>query len=217
MSTITAPAKPRLRGALHAIVFPFVVIAGIVLTVAAPTTQSTVACAVFTVTSALLFGTSGYYHRGTHSPRVEEVLRRLDHANIYLIIAGTYTPFALIALSGTASLTVMLVIWIGAVSGVVFRTLWMGAPRWLYTGLYIALGWVAVFFIPQFLAGVGVLAVVLIVAGGLCYSVGGVVYGLKRPNPWPDWFGFHEIFHTLTVVAWICHFSAVALVIAAAS
>jgi hemolysin III len=216
LSTLTTPVKPRLRGTLHAVTFPFVIVAGLVLVVAAPTPLARTACAIYTVTSALLFGTSGYYHRSRPSERLAEWLRRADHANIYLIIAGTYTPFALIALDGAASLAVMLVIWIGAAAGVIFRTLWMGAPRWLYTGLYIALGWVAVFFIPQFLDNVGVGAVVLIVAGGLFYSVGGVVYGMKRPNPSPTWFGFHEVFHSLTVAAWICQFSAVALVVAAA-
>lgn len=137
----------------------------------------------------------------------------MDHANIYLIIAGTYTPFAVLALNGTAQVAVLLIIWIGAIAGVIFRAVWMGAPRWLYTSLYIGLGWVAVFFIPQFVAGVGLAAVILVFAGGILYSIGGVVYGLKRPDPSPEWFGFHEVFHAFTIAAWICQYIAVLLVV----
>lgn len=209
--------KPRLRGALHAIIAPIVAVAGVVLIINTPTTAGKVATTIYTITSILLFGTSGLYHRTNLKPRASELLRRMDHSNIYLIIAGTYTPFAVLALSGTASLVVLLVIWIGAACGVAFRTIWMAAPRWLYTGLYIALGWVAVFFIPQFLSGVGLAAVILVIAGGLMYSGGAVVYGLKKPNPWPGWFAFHEVFHTFTVAAYVCHFIAVALVVDAAA
>ncbi|HIW62078.1 MAG TPA: hemolysin III family protein [Candidatus Stackebrandtia excrementipullorum] len=215
-TTIEEAIKPRLRGWLHTAVFPASVIGGIVLILLAPNTPGIIAASVYAVTSALLFGISGYYHRNTHSPRADDLLRRLDHANIYLIIAGTYTPFAVLALDGGAQLAVLLVIWIGATAGVIFRTLWMGAPRWLYTSLYIGLGWVAIFFVPQFIAGVGLAAVILVFAGGILYSIGGVVYGLKRPDPSPTWFGFHEVFHAFTVAAWICQYSAVVLVVLAA-
>ncbi|HIW62245.1 MAG TPA: hemolysin III family protein [Candidatus Stackebrandtia excrementipullorum] len=215
-SVLEEEVKPRLRGWLHTAVFPLSVAAGIVLIVLAPNTSGVVAAGVYAVTSTLLFGVSGYYHRRDHSPRVENLLRRLDHSNIYLIIAGTYTPFAVLALDGASRLAVLLIIWIGAAAGVVFRTVWMGAPRWLYTSLYIGLGWVAVFFIPQFIAGVGLAAVILVFAGGVLYSVGGVVYGLKRPDPSPTWFGFHEVFHTFTIAAWVCQYSAVVLVVLAA-
>src|SRR5690606_312486 len=161
-----------------------------------------IAAAVYALTSVLLFGTSGLYHRTTLSPRTTEVLRRMDHTNIYLIIAGTYTPFGVIALHGRAQLAILLIIWIGAAAGVVFRAGWMPAPRWLYTSRYIVLGWVAVLFIPQFLAGVGVAAVILVVLGGLLYSGGAVVYALKRPDPSPRVFGFHEVFHSFTVAAY---------------
>ncbi|GAA4916090.1 hemolysin III [Stackebrandtia albiflava] len=205
--------KPRLRGWLHTAVFPASLVAGVVLVLLAPHPAAAVSAGIYAVTSALLFGTSGYYHRRTHTPRADEVLRRIDHANIYLIIAGTYTPFAVIALDGASRLAVLLIIWIGAVAGVVFRAVWMSAPRWLYTSLYIGLGWVAVFFIPQFVAGVGVAAVILVFAGGILYSIGGVVYGLKRPDPSPRWFGFHEVFHSFTIAAWICQYAAVLLVV----
>ena len=216
MTTIDAAPRPRLRGWLHAAVTPLVLAAGVTLILLAPTPAARIAAAVYALTSVLLFGTSGFYHRARLSTRVSEALRRMDHSNIYLIIAGTYTPFGVIALDGAAQLTMLLVIWIGAVAGVVFRAVWMAAPRWLYTSLYIGLGWVAVFFIPQFIAGVGVAAVILVAAGGLLYSVGGVVYGLKRPNPSPAWFGFHEVFHACTVAAYVCQFIAVFLVVLAA-
>jgi hemolysin III len=160
----------------------------------------------------MLFGISGTYHR-QRSSRLIEALRRFDHANIYLIIAGTYTPFAVLALDGGVRLAVLITVWTGAIAGVVFRTAWIGAPRALYVTLYIVLGWVAVFFLPQFLEGAGVAACVLVATGGICYSVGGVVYGLRRPNPSPRWFGFHEVFHACTLAAYILQYIAVSLVV----
>ncbi|HZE41155.1 MAG TPA: hemolysin III family protein [Stackebrandtia sp.] len=215
-TTLTAAAKPRLRGWLHAVAFPMAIAAGVLLIALSPSAGGVAATAIYTVTSALLFGTSALYHRSVLSPRGIEVLRRMDHSNIYLIIAGTYTPFAVLALSDGARLAVLLTIWIGAAAGVIFRTVWLGAPRWLYTSLYIGLGWVAVLFIPQFLNGVGLAAVVLIIVGGLSYSGGAVVYALKRPDPWPRWFGFHEVFHSLTIAGYACQWTAVLLVVLAA-
>ncbi|MBC6463271.1 PAQR family membrane homeostasis protein TrhA [Actinomadura sp. HBU206391] len=205
--------KPKLRGWLHMGAFPAVVVAGLVLVALGPTPQARIAAAIYAATSALLFGVSGTYHRGRSSGPMTEVLRRVDHANIYLIIAGTYTPFAALALEGTAQAVVLSVIWFGALAGVIFRTIWLGAPRWLYTSLYIGLGWVAVFFIPQFASGAGVAATVLVITGGALYSVGGVVYGLRRPDPSPRWFGFHEVFHACTLAAYIAQFVAVSLVV----
>ena len=213
-AVIEGAAKPRHRGLLHAIAFPIAALGGIVLLVLAPSAIAAVAAGIYALTSMSLFGVSGWYHRSANGYG-SVWLRRLDHANIYLIIAGTYTPFAVLALDGAAQLAVLLIIWIGAAAGVAFRTVWLGAPRWLYTSLYIGLGWVAVFFIPQFLAGVGPAAVILVFAGGLLYSLGAVVYGLKRPDPWPDSFGFHEIFHAFTVAAYLCQFTAVLLVVLA--
>jgi hemolysin III len=216
VSVTDLPFKPRLRGWLHAYSAPVVLLAGLTLIVIAPTVPARISCAIYTVTSVLLFGTSGLYHRTNLSPGITEVLRRLDHSNIYLIIAGTYTPFAVVALDGGARLAVLLIIWIGAAAGVAFRMVWLSAPRWLYTSLYIGLGWVAIFFIPQFLDSVGLAAVILVGIGGLLYSAGAVVYGLKRPNPVPAWFGFHEVFHLLTVAAYVCQFVAVLLVVLSA-
>lgn len=141
------------------------------------------------------------------------MLRRFDHANIYLIIAGTYTPFALLALGGAARIAVLSVIWGGALAGVVFRVCWIGAPRWLYTVLYLALGWTAIFVMPQLLEGAGVAAVVLVAVGGLLYSAGAIVYGLRRPDPSPRWFGFHEVFHACTIAAYLVQYVAVSIVV----
>ncbi|MEU9830872.1 hemolysin III family protein [Streptosporangium sp. NPDC048047] len=215
--SISMSIKPRLRGWLHAGALPVAIIAGYVLVALGPTLQARLAAAVYAITSGLLFGVSATYHRGTLSPRLERVLRRLDHANIYLIIAGTYTPFALLALDGPARVVVLAVIWAGAIAGVLFRVLWISAPRLLSTALYIALGWTAVFVLPQLLSGAGVAAVALVIAGGLLYTAGGVVYGLRRPDPSPRWFGFHEVFHAFTVAAYVVQYVAVSLVVYGAS
>jgi hemolysin III len=192
--------------------FPVAVLAGIVL-VSTASDQGRVPAAIFAGTAALLFGTSALLHRGTWSPRVEGLFRRIDHSNIYLIIAGTYTPFAVLALSSDKGRALLLIVWIGALAGVIFRVFGVGAPRWLYTALYVIIGWVAVFFIPDLVEGAGVTAVVLIAVGGLLYTVGAVVYGIKRPNPSPVWFGFHEVFHTLTIGAFVAHYLAVWMVV----
>ncbi|MFV2176911.1 hemolysin III family protein [Actinomadura sp. LOL_016] len=209
---VGSPTRPRLRGWLHIGAFPAVLVAGLVLVALGPTTQARLASAVYVAASGMLFGISGTYHR-QRSHRIIEVLRRFDHANIYLIIAGTYTPFAVVALDGGLRVAVLAIVWTGAIAGVVFRTIWIGAPRALYVTLYIVLGWVAVFFMPQFLDGAGVAACVLVAVGGVCYSLGGVVYGLRRPDPFPRWFGFHEVFHTFTLVAYILQYIAVSLVV----
>lgn len=200
-----AAAKPRLRGWLHAAVFPIAVIAGIVLVILAPSTPARVSAAIYTVTAALLFGISAIYHRGRWSPRVQAVLRRFDHANIFLIIAGTYTPFAILLLDSRDARILLTLVWLGALAGVLFRVLWLGAPRWLYVPIYIGLGWAALFWLPSFGSRGGAAILVLIIAGGLMYSAGAIVYGLKRPNPSPRWFGFHEVFHACTLAGFLIH------------
>jgi hemolysin III len=209
--------KPRLRGWLHAGTFPLVVAGGIVLVALAPTLRARVSVTVFAVSAALLFGVSAVYHRGRWSPKAHAVLRRLDHANIFLIIAGSYTPFTVLLLPPGPARVLMALVWGGAIAGILFRVFWVGAPRWLYVPAYVALGWAAVAYLPQFAAAVhgpvGVAALTLVVVGGLLYTAGGVVYGLKRPNPSPRWFGFHEVFHALTVAAFIAHYVGVSLVV----
>jgi hemolysin III len=212
---ITDP-RPRLRGWLHLGAFPTAILAGLLLVATAPTPAARLSTAVYVAASAALFGVSALYHRTRLTPRATTWLKRLDHANIYLIIAGTYTPVAVLALEGTARTALLAVIWTGAAAGVAFRTLWVTAPRRLYTPLYIILGWAAVFVMPQLIAGAGAAATALIITGGVLYTVGGVVYALKRPNPSAQWFGFHEVFHAFTLAAYAVQFAAVALVVHAA-
>jgi hemolysin III len=210
--SVPAAVKPHLRGWLHLGTFPLAVVAGALLTVLAPAGQPRAAVAVFGLSAALLFGVSALYHRGHWGPRSAAVLKRLDHANIFLIIAGTYTPFTVVLLPPGPARTLLWIVWSGALAGVAFRVLWVGAPRWLYVPVYVALGWVAVAYLPEFAdAGAAVLA--LVVAGGLLYTAGGVVYGLRRPDPSPRWFGFHEVFHALTVVAFGAHCAGLALAV----
>lgn len=203
--------KPHLRGWLHAGTFPLAVVAGIVLVVLADGRRETTATAVYAVSAALLFGVSALYHRGSWSPRTERLLKRLDHSNIFLIIAGTYTPFSLILLDQQKGTVLLWIVWSAAIGGIAFRVLWVGAPRWLYTPVYIALGWVAVFYLGDLLDSGGAAVVALLAVGGVLYSVGGVVYAIKRPNPSPRWFGFHEVFHALTLGAFVSHYIAVSL------
>ncbi|WP_189532130.1 PAQR family membrane homeostasis protein TrhA [Streptomyces roseolilacinus] len=208
---LVEPIKPRLRGWLHAGMVPATLIAGVVLVCQARTPQAVLACAVYAVTAWLLFATSAVYHRGTWGPLGEALLRRLDHANIFLIIAGTCAPLAVLLLRPEQRSTLLWIVWTGAVAGVVFRVLWVGAPRWLYTPCYLALGWAPVRYLPDFLHTGGAAVVALIVVGGLLYSAGAVVYALQRPDPSPRWFGYHEVFHALTVAAFTAHYTAILL------
>ncbi|MEU1468311.1 hemolysin III family protein [Streptomyces sp. NPDC005761] len=208
---LVKPVKPRLRGWLHAGMVPAALIAGLVLICLARTPQATTACAVYSVTALLLFATSAIYHRGTWGPLGEALLRRLDHANIFLIIAGTCTPLAVLLLPPDQRSVLLWIVWSGALAGIAFRLLWVGAPRWLYTPCYLALGWAPVRYLPDFLHTGGAAVLALIVAGGLLYSAGAVVYALQRPDPSPRWFGFHEVFHALTVAAFTAHYIAIAL------
>jgi hemolysin III len=193
--------------------FPVSLAAGIVLVALAPSGEARLAAAIFSLAAVLLFGTSALFHRGNWSPSVKDLLRRIDHANIFLIIAGSYTPFLMLGLPEDQGRLLMTIVWSGALLGILFRVFWMGAPRWLYTTLYLVVGWIAVFFLRELIDGVGVVAVVLIIVGGGLYTLGALVYGLKWPNPWHGWFGFHEVFHAFTVAAFTVHYIAVSLVV----
>ncbi len=217
VTEVVEAVKPRLRGWLHAATAPLALVAGIVLIALAPTPAGAVGAAVFLAASVLLFGTSGVYHRGTWGPRGDAILRRMDHANIYLFIAASYTPMALILLEGRSRLTLLVMIWVAALGGTAFRLFWLSAPRWLYTALYLLMGWAAVGWMGQFYAAGGASVVALILAGGVFYTAGAVVYGRKRPNPSPRWFGFHEIFHAGTIAGFVCHYVAISLIVYRAS
>ena len=163
------------------------------------------------MTALLLFAVSAIYHRGNWSPKAWAILRRIDHSNIFLLIAGSYTPFTLILLDGTDRVVLLALVWTGAVLGVLFRIFWTDAPRWLYVPIYVAMGWAAVFYAGQFSASGPTAVVVLIAVGGGLYTLGGLVYGLKKPNPFPNVFGFHEVFHGFVVAAFICHYVAASI------
>ena len=203
--------KPRLRGWIHAGTFPLALAASIVLIVLAPTVPGKVSASVFGLSACLLFGVSAVYHLGSWSPRADAVLRRLDHTNIFLIIAGTYTPLAVLLLPPDQGTVLLWLVWSGALLGLLARVFWLNAPRWVYVPVYLALGWVAVAYMGQFWATGGPAVVWLILAGGLAYTVGAVVYATKKPDPSPAWFGFHEIFHVFTVIGFLCHLVAIYL------
>lgn len=192
---------------------PAALIGGLALTVASSVGPVRTASLIFTISAVLLFGISAIYHRGTWGPRMDGLLRRIDHSNIYLIIAGTYTPFAVTLLPWSQARTLLILVWSGAIGGCIFRIAWSGAPRWLSTGLYIGLGWVAVFYVVPFWRSGGPAIGVLLAAGGLMYTAGGLIYGTRRPNPSPRWFGFHEVFHAFTLAGFTSHFAAVCLAV----
>ncbi len=211
---VAKTVKPHLRGWIHAGMAPVSAVAGTVLVALSPTPAARWSTLVFALATTLLFTASAIYHRGTWSPRTTAALRRLDHSNIFLVIAGSYTPLVVILLypdDPQRAKVLLIVVWSGAVAGILARIFWLRAPRWFYVPVYLALGWVAVFNLPAFWA-TGAHAIVWWVAiGGLAYTLGAVVYALKRPNPSPRWFGFHEIFHVLTVVGYVSHYIAVSL------
>ncbi len=213
VQTSPVPAKPRLRGWLHAAATPLAIIGGVLLMVFAHDASGRIGAAVWTAGAIILFGNSAAYHLGHWSPLVTDVLRRIDHANIFIFIAATYTPLALATLQPPDSTTLLIVVWAVAVVGLLIQVLWPTSPRWLNVGCYLGMGWVAVGWLPALWAGGGPVVIGLIGLGGLFYSIGAVIYGRKAPNPSPTWFGFHEIFHALTIVAAMCHFAAIAIAI----
>lgn len=203
--------RTRWRGLLHAWTTPASIVLGMVLIVLAEGTKAEWLTAVFALTSVLLFGTSALYHRGRWTTVQGILFRRADHANIFLLIAGTYTPLSL-ALAPKQGLLLLLIVWTGALCGALIRIFWPGAPRWLSVSLYLLLGWGALMYLPAFYQ-LSPLLVVLIGLGGLCYTVGAIFYAIKRPNPLPGVFGFHEIFHACTILGYLCHWFAVLLVV----
>jgi hemolysin III len=214
-----ADVKPHLRGWLHLATAPLTLAAGIVLVVLSPDATARVGSAVFAASALVLFTVSAIYHRGTWSPDTHSVLKRFDHSNIFVLIAGSCTPFALLLLEGREMWTMLGVCWGGALAGVLMKVFWKGAPRALSAPIYIALGWAPVFFFGDFVTGAmdrygastGTVVMVLVAVGGGLYTIGGVVYGTKRPNPWPRWFGFHEVFHTFTILAFVTHYVGVSV------
>ncbi len=203
--------KPRLRGVSHQYAFFVAIAAGAALVVLARGVEARVAVGVYALSLAAMFGASALYHRIDWQPRTSAWVRRLDHSMIYVLVAGTYTPFALLVLAPTMGWTILGVAWGGAVAGVAVSLLWIDAPRWLTALLYVALGWVGFVVMPQLWDRAGPLTVVLLAAGGILYTVGAVVYARRRPDPAPRVFGYHEVFHALVIAAAAAHFTAVAV------
>jgi hemolysin III len=204
-----ALGRPLLRGALHGVAFASSLGVGALLVVFSRESR-VLPATVFACSAALMLGTSTLYHRVTWRPRARLWMRRADHAGIFLLIAGTYTPVALISLRGTWGMTVLIVVWSGAIAATISQFCWVGAPKWLSALLGLALGWVGIIVLPRFAHNEGIAPVVLLAAGGLAYTAGALVYALKRPDPLPRVFGYHELFHALTIVALACQYVAVA-------
>ncbi|MDO5721918.1 MAG: hemolysin III family protein [Actinomycetaceae bacterium] len=197
--------KPLLRGWIHLVSTPLSFAAALVLLILSPTTPVQIASGVYLACTIMLFGMSALYHRLYWQPRAAGILRRIDHSNIFLLIAGTYTPICAALLEGPLAARVLTVVWVGALAGIATSVFWPTAPRWFTTPIYVVLGWVALWYLPQLWVSGGPAVVWLLVAGGLLYTVGAVVYGFKWPDPAPRAFGFHEIFHAFTVAGWVCH------------
>jgi len=204
--------KPTWRGWIHAGTFPLAIAGGIVLIGVAHGPAAKVSSAIFMVTSLLLFGISAVYHRFNWKPSTLAVFRRIDHSNIFLLIAGTYTPLAVNALTFPKNVILLSIIWGGTVLGIAFRIFWLKAPRWLYVALYILLGWGAILYLGDLVAA-NVATMVLVLIGGVSYTVGALFYAFKQPNPKRGVFGFHELFHACTVLAFLCHWTAILLLV----
>jgi hemolysin III len=203
--------RPRFRGVSHQYAFFASLITGAVLILVAPTRKATTAAAIYAVSVSGLFGASALYHRITwRRPSARAWMRRLDHSMIFVLIAGTYTPFALLVLHGTLANVVLAIVWGGALGGVVLKLAWVDAPKWLMAAIYVALGWVGAATIPQMASRAGIGAVTLLAVGGVLYSAGAVVYALRRPDPSPKVFGYHEIFHVLVIAGAVVHYAAIA-------
>lgn len=203
--------KPTWRGWIHAGTFPLAIVLGVILIVAAEGAAAKISSSVFVASSLLLFGNSALYHRIDWKPKTKAIFKRIDHANIFLLIAGSYTPITVLALPHDKSVLLLWLVWAGAGLGILFRVFWIGAPRWLYVPLYLLLGYASLIFIVDFFEANAAM-MTLILVGGLFYTVGAVIYGLKKPNPFPGKFGFHEIFHTLTLLAFLCHWAGIFIV-----
>jgi hemolysin III len=204
------PLRPRLRGVLHQWGFVASLPLGAAVVIAAPGARATVAAGVYALSVAALLGTSALYHRVTWSPRVRRWMRRLDHSMIFVLIAGTYTPFCILVLPPSLGTPLLTAVWTGALLGVCFTAFWVDAPKPLLATLCIALGWVAIAAMPAIAERAGAGALALLAGGGLAYTAGALVYARGRPDPWPSVFGYHEVFHALVLVAALLHFAAVA-------
>lgn len=206
-------SRPKLRGIIHLVMSPLALVAGLTLITITSELRGRVTLTIFTLTAVSLFTCSAIYHRVPWSPAAKAVWRRIDHANIPLLIAGTYTPFSIYLLEKQQAVILLSIVWGGALLSGVFRVFWLKAPKWLYVPIYLALGWAAFIYFPDFYQSGGLLVFSLIALGGVLYSIGALIYAFKKPNFSINWFGFHELFHALTAAAFISHFIAAVVVI----
>ena len=211
--TAAEPVKPRLRGVLHEYAFFVSLACGLALILAASDGRARIAAAIYAAALSGLLGTSALYHRVTWRPTARRWMRRLDHSMIFVLIAGTYTPVALIALKGALASTILIVLWLGALGGVIFKLLWIDAPKWLLAAIYVVLGLVTAAVFGELPASIGWLGVAGLASGGLLYVIGAVVYASGRPNPWPKVFGYHEVFHALVIAAAALHYAVIAFAV----
>jgi hemolysin III len=203
--------RPRLRGVLHQWAFPVSLAAGVCLVLGAGSGRARIAVTVYALSVAALFGTSALYHRVEwRTLAARRWMRRLDHSMIFVLIAGTYTPFGLLVLRGTAGTVILIAVWAAALAGALFKLVWIDAPGWLGAATYISIGWIAILAIPELLERLGIAAVAALALGGILYSVGGVIYARKRPDPVPKVFGYHEVFHLLVIAAAALQYAVVA-------
>lgn len=210
-SALDLSGRPRLRGVFHQWAFVGSVLAGVGLLLEAGAGRQRLAAAVYALSVASLFGTSATYHRvNWRTLGARRWMRRLDHTMIFVLIAGSYTPFALLVLHGTLGTVVLIVAWSAALAGAVFKLIWIDAPSWLIATTYIGIGWMAVVAVPELLHGVGIVAFSTVAAGGVLYSAGAVIYARKRPDPAPAVFGYHELFHVLVTLAAALQYTVVA-------
>jgi hemolysin III len=209
----SGPIKPRLRGVLHEYGFFVSLLCGVALILAASGGKARLAATIYAVAVSGLLGTSALYHRVTWRPATRRWMRRLDHSMIFVLIAGTYTPVALLALKGSLANTILIVMWAGALGGVIFKLLWIDAPKWLFASVYTALGLVTFAVFGQLPAAIGWLGAAGLALGGLLYLIGAVVYASGRPNPWPKVFGYHEVFHALVLAAAALQYAVIAFAV----
>lgn len=207
---VTTGERPLLRGKLHQAAFVVALVVGSLLIAYSEGGRRRVAASIFAISVVVMLGASAAYHRITWSPRARPWMRRVDHAGIYLLIAGTYTPVGLLSLHGTLQHVTLAIVWAGAAAAIVLKFVWVDAPKWLAAVTGIALGWAGVAALPQVARTTGIAAVVLLAAGGVAYTAGAIVYALRRPDPVPDVFGYHELFHAFTIVAVACQYVAIA-------
>jgi hemolysin III len=207
------PVKPRLRGVFHQYAFFVSLAGGAGLIVAASDGKARLAAIIYALAVSGLLGTSALYHRHTWRPKARRWMRRLDHSMIFVLIAGTYTPVALLALKGSLATTILILMWAGALGGVIFKLAWIDAPKWVLALVYVVLGLVTAAVFGELPAAIGWLGVAGLATGGLLYTVGAVIYTTGKPNPWPKVFGYHEVFHTLVLAAAGLHYAVIAFAV----